>query len=71
MKHTITYTLPEESEDLRYAQQGVAYALVLHEVDQKLRGRLKHEPLTEEVAAALQDVRDYLHQCAQDRGVEV
>lgn len=46
---TLRFTLPEEESEFRTAQQGRAAKSALWDIDQRLRGLLKHgEPTPEE-----------------------
>jgi uncharacterized protein (UPF0128 family) len=60
MKAYLVFNLPEEREELHFAQKGLDYSLALDEIDNHLRNRLKYETLSDEVHDALQQVRDIL-----------
>lgn len=61
MKGTLTFNLPEEQVEFLTAQKGIVYQGALQDMDNYLRGRLKHEELSDDVSKALQDARDYLN----------
>jgi hypothetical protein len=42
MKGILEYDLPEDSAEMRYAQSGLDALLVLNDLDQECRSRLKH-----------------------------
>jgi hypothetical protein len=42
MKGILEYDLPEDSAEMRYAQAGLDALLVLNDLDQECRSRLKH-----------------------------
>lgn len=71
MKHTISFTLPEERDDLRYAQNGAIFASILLELDNHLRAKLKYTELTDDEAKAYQETRDKLHQLLNDEAVSL
>lgn len=53
---------PEDVEEHRLAMNGRNMSIVLHELDNYLRARLKYEELSEPVYEALQLCRDRLHE---------
>lgn len=61
MNATLTFSLPEEQEDHNNAINGYRYRLVLSELDNYLRGKIKHEDEHPLVKNALQEVRDLLY----------
>jgi hypothetical protein len=68
---TLTFTLPEEADDLDLARHGVNWRLVVEDLDGYLRGRLKHEDLSEEVDLALDAARQHLHALVAERGLSL
>lgn len=71
MKATMEFDLYEERDEFDEAVNGRKYKMVLWNMDQYLRGKLKYEDLPEGVEDALQKTRDKLHELADDEGVEV
>ena len=62
MKGTLSFNLPEETEEFQNAQNGASYRYsVLQELDNWLRSKLKHEDHPEIISAVYQEVRDKLH----------
>jgi len=68
---TLTFTLPEEQEEFYLAAKGADWRLVLEDMDNYLRGRLKHEDLSEDVATALDAARERLYTLVADRGLSL
>jgi hypothetical protein len=69
---TITYHLPEEQEDFNNAVHASDYKMVLWDLDQKLRAKIKYdETLNESSANAYQDARDMLRGLISDYGVSL
>ena len=67
---TITYNLPEEQEDFNNAVHASDYKMVLWDLDQKLRAKVKYDDsLDEKSANAYQDARDMLRELMHDYGV--
>lgn len=66
MKATLVFTLPEDHEELKCAQNGLKYRSALEEMDSYLRGRLKYEDLDLEVATALEAARRHLNELMRD-----
>jgi uncharacterized protein (DUF1800 family) len=68
---TLTFTLPEEQEEFYLAAKGADWRIVLEDMDNYLRGRLKHEDLPEDVAAALDAAREHLYALVAERGLSL
>jgi hypothetical protein len=69
-KATITFTLPEEQQDFHNAVHASDYKMVLWDLDQRLRSKLKYDDTLDNIsAAAYQDARDMLHGYLDDYGV--
>lgn len=71
MKAVLEFQLPDEQEEFKLAQDGVLYSIVLHELDNYLRGKIKYEDLPEEIDKIYQEIRDKLHEFSNEHGVEV
>ena len=71
-KATITFTLPEEQPDFHDAVHASDYKMVLWDLDQRLRSKLKYDDTLDNIsAAAYQDARDILHGLLNDYGVSI
>ena len=70
MKATLEFDLPEEQEEFRVAVNGAAWQAVLQNLDQQLRGVVKHgdDPVEAEHA---QRWRDVLHDLAEAGGAAI
>lgn len=69
-KATITFTLPEEQQDFHDAVHASDYKMVLWDLDQRLRSKIKYDDtLDSSLAAAYQEARDMLHGYLNDYGV--
>jgi len=68
---TIKFALPEESEELNLALKAADCMAALQEIDGYLRGRLKFEDLSEDVAASLEAARERLYNAAEARGLKL
>ncbi len=71
MKATLEFTLPEEHEEFDSASHGADWQNVVWEMDQALRGYLKHGHAFKEVDATLQFLRDTLWEHISDRGLKL
>lgn len=60
MKATLEFSLPEEREEFRVASRAGEMALVVADLDMKLRGWLKHGHGFKTIEDALQEVRNEL-----------
>ena len=71
-KGTLEFNLPEENEEFKLAQDGVKYMLVLHELDNHLRAKVKYAPDSEprEKIDTYQEIRDKLWELANNESVE-
>jgi hypothetical protein len=68
---TLTFTLPEEQEEFARAAQGSDWRMVVEDMDAHLRSRLRHEDLTDEVHAALEQARTHLYTLLEERGLSL
>ncbi len=66
MKAILEFNLPEDKDEFELAQKAVNYSIVIHEMDNYLRARLKYEDLPEEIHNALQEARDKLTSLQQE-----
>jgi hypothetical protein len=57
---TLTFKLPEETAEFNAARQGREAKLVLWEIDQRLRGLLKHGEPSKETAELANELRDMI-----------
>lgn len=70
-KHTIVFSLPEEADALTMALHGFAWWKVSWDLDQWLRGKLKHGHEFKTADDALQACRDFLHETMTDENVSL
>jgi len=70
MKATLEFELPEEREEYRLAVNGAAWQAVLQNLDQQLRGVVKHGDDAAEAEQA-QRWRDVLHDLAEAGGAAI
>lgn len=54
---TLTFTLPDEDIEHRAALQGAAAKVALWEIDQRLRGLLKHGDPSPETRRVAEEIR--------------
>ena len=65
-KATLSFSLPEERDEFYSAENGGLFRLVVYELDQFLRQKLKHEQLTEKEDEIYQALRDKLNEFMSD-----
>lgn len=70
-KGILEFTLPEEDEEFKNASNGIVYKLILSDMDNYLRSRLKHEELSEPVREVLQAVRDKFWELLNEENVKI
>jgi len=68
---TLTFALPEEQEEFYLAAKGSDWHIVVEDLDNYLRGRLKHEDLSEDADKALDAARQRLHEFLAERGLSL
>jgi len=68
---TLTFTLPEEADDLDLARRGADWRIVVEDMDAYLRGRLKHEDLPPDADKALDEARQRLYEFVAERGLSI
>jgi hypothetical protein len=61
MKAVLEFTLPDEETEFMEAVNGGMFKHVLWQLDQKLRGKLKYETLTECESKCYDTIRKNLH----------
>jgi regulator of protease activity HflC (stomatin/prohibitin superfamily) len=72
MQSTFTFNLPQEQEELENALYGSKYKIILRDLDEMLRSKLKYdETLTEEQEQIYQEIRDSLNEAFEDWGVSL
>lgn len=71
MKAILEFQLPEETEEHKMALDGMKYSIVLHDLDNYLRNKLKYEDLSELQNEIYQEIRDKLYELSNEEGVEV
>ena len=59
---TLTFRLPDEEPEHRAALQGREAKRVLWEIDQRLRGVLKHGDPSEETARLAEEIRSLIRE---------
>ena len=69
MKATIEFNLPEEEEQFNAANKGMDWALVVWDIDQLLRNKLKYSDLLPNTRAELEEIRDTLNEMLVDKGL--
>ena len=58
----LTFTLPDEEQDLLLALTAQKMQVALQEMDQHLRQKIKYEDLDEKVHEELEQMRSKLHE---------
>ncbi|NBO56610.1 MAG: hypothetical protein EBU84_18925 [Actinobacteria bacterium] len=66
MKGTLTFDLPEESEEFELARNGWRYKAALEDMDNWLRSKLKYEDLDDKTYEIYELCRTKLREYAND-----
>ncbi len=69
MKAILEFNLPEDSEDFDLAKNGPKYKLILDELDNYLRAKLKYEDLPDDVYDELSRTREKLNELCQENNL--
>lgn len=69
MKAILEFNLPEDAEEHANCLQGRAAKAALWDLDQFLRGRIKHGEMSDDARAAYTDAREALHNALSDHGI--
>lgn len=59
-KLTMSFKLPEEEEEFNLAKNGIKNSIVIEELDNFLRGKIKYGEHPDAIEAIYQEVRDKL-----------
>jgi hypothetical protein len=71
MRGILEFNLPEEEPEFKLAQNGVFYSIILNDLSNHLRAKLKYEQLTEKEYEIYESIRTKLYELASEYGVEV
>ena len=69
MKAILEFNLPEEEEQFNVASKGMDWALIVWDIDQLLRNKLKYGAPTHHVHL-LEELRDTLNNLVEDNGLQ-
>ena len=69
MKAILEFNLPEEEEQFNVASKGMDWALIVWELDQTLRNKLKYGAPTHHVHL-LEELRDTLNNLVEVKGLQ-
>jgi len=69
MKAILEFNLPEDEEQFNVASKGMDWALVVWDIDQLLRNKLKHGAPTHHVHL-LEELRDTLNNLVEEKGLQ-
>lgn len=69
MKKILEFNCPEDESEFALANAGVALSIVITDMDNYLRAKVKYEELTETETIIYQNVRDKLRELIIDNGV--
>lgn len=71
MKAILEFNLPEDKEEFKLANQATSYYLVIEDIDNYLRSRIKYEQNSEEVEKVLQEVREKLYEIISENNLSI
>ena len=69
MKAILEFNLPEDEEQFNAANKGMDWALVVWDINQLLRDKLKYGNLLPNTRAELEEIRDTLNEMLTDKGL--
>lgn len=67
MKAILEFNLPEEEDNHLYALNGIKYSIVIDELDNWLRAKVKYE---DQETIGIDEVREYLNNLKIERNLE-
>ncbi len=68
----LEYTLPEEQEEFDVAHNGWKYKLILNELDNNLRNKLKYtENISDEEFSIYEKIREELHNLTLEHNITI
>ena len=70
MKATLQFNLPEEKEQFSTANRGMDWALVVWDINELLRKKLKYEEHVHDTRVAIEDLRKTINDILTDRGLK-
>ena len=70
-KGKLIFTLPEEQEEWLTAVNAIKYKILVSEIDEYIRKKLKHEELAEEVYKELEDIRSFINEMCINNAIEL
>ena len=71
MKAILEFTLPEETDEHELAVNGWKWQMILRQIDDKLRSRLKYETNTDWDYKTIESIRHLINCVCLDNGVEL
>jgi len=71
MKATITFTLPQENHEYRNAIEGEKMRVILWDVDQFLRAKMKYEELSDGQYDAFKETREHLRRLLIEENIDL
>lgn len=71
MKATITFTLPKEEHEYRNAIEGAKMRVILWDVDQFLRAKMKYEELSDGQYDAFKETREHLRRLLIEENIDL
>lgn len=69
MKSTLEFNLPEDTEEFKLAQNGWQYKIVIDELDNWLRGKIKYTELNKDQEMAYRLARQHLNDLLTERNL--
>jgi len=70
MKAILEFELPEDKEHFDVTSRGMDWALVVWDMDQMMRQRLKYAELTNDSRKVIEDLRSTLNDMLINRGLQ-
>lgn len=71
MKATIEFNLPEENEEFSDVTNGVKYKLIIQDIMNNLRAKIKYEELKEEEYDLCEKLREEFFEIIEDYEVNI
>jgi len=71
MQAQLIFNLPEEQEEFEMASNAIKYSIVLSDIDNYLRSKIKYTDLTDEQYKVYEEVREQLWNYLNEEGIKL
>lgn len=66
---TLRFELPEDQDDFQVATNGYKWRMVVWDLNQRLREKMKYHDLKDNEYEICEDIRNYINELLQEQGL--